>query len=114
MSGMFRAGDEIMAVDGVELNGKTLLESKRLFLGLEGTMVQLRCACMAVSKCEHVLMRGCDMLIVLVFLPLRQNSQLCLLDTHVVHAHGHMAVFVFTVQQYSGADLSCISATPLI
>ena len=60
MSGMFRAGDEIMTVDGVELNGKTLLESKRLFLGLEGTMVQLRCACMTVSKCEQFLMRGCD------------------------------------------------------
>jgi len=67
MSGMFRAGDEIMAVDGVELNGKTLLESKRLFLGLEGTMVQLRCACMTVRKCEQSLMRGCDMLILLVF-----------------------------------------------
>ena len=69
MSGMFRAGDEIMTVDGVELNGKTLLESKRLFLGLEGTMVQLRCVCMAVSECGQDLMRGCDMLI-LLFLPL--------------------------------------------
>jgi len=47
MSGMFRAGDEVMAVDGVMLDGKTLLEAKRMFLGLEGTMVQLRCGARA-------------------------------------------------------------------
>jgi len=41
MSGMFRAGDEVMKIDGLSLDGKTLLEAKRLFLGLEGSMVQL-------------------------------------------------------------------------
>jgi len=47
------------------------------------------------------------MLILLVFFAsVRQNSQLCLLDTHVVHAHGRVVVFVFADQHYSGADLS--------
>ena len=41
MCGMFRAGDEIMAVDGVALDGKTEIEAKRMFLGHDGSIMQL-------------------------------------------------------------------------
>jgi C-terminal processing protease CtpA/Prc len=38
---MFRAGDEIMAVDGVALDGKNEIEAKRMFLGHDGSIMQL-------------------------------------------------------------------------
>jgi len=63
--GMFRAGDEIMAVDGVALDGKTEIEAKRMFLGHDGSIMQLSVLRpstgkhFSVSLRRHVLTEAC-------------------------------------------------------